>query len=231
MRVYNYDAETKEYTGFESAMENPERKGDYLIPANATTVQVSDEYPQNTIPVFNGIEWELKEDFRGKSVINLEDLTISKVDYIGEIKDGFQIIDAETEQDFILHPECYKVVDNEFKSIVGTDEYAQYLENEFEKEFIKTNLGYVRINTAWGNFITIIPTYSNIIATIGFLPADSLILYNKPEDFKQFKDVNEVNNWLVTEGQFSNNQVSQEDFLLFSQAILNRFQKDLRGGE
>ncbi len=230
MRVYNYDAITKEYTGFEEALENPVTKGEYLIPANATTIQVSDDYEDGTIPVFTGEDWVLKADLRGKSVINLDDLSVSKVDYIGDIKDGFQLIDEETENDFLLHPECYKVIDNVFQSIVGTDEYADYLENEFDKEFIQTNLGYVRINTAWGNFITIIPTYSNIIATMGFLPADSLILYNKPQNFKQFKDVNEVNNWLITEGQFSNSQISQEEFLIFSQRILNRFQQDLKGG-
>lgn len=229
MRVYCYKEDTKEFTGVEEAQENPRKKGNYLMPKNSTTVQVN-TVADGFIPVFNGLSWDIVEDLRGKQQIKLDDFSVSKVEYLGKIKDGYQLIEDDVLEDFLNNPACYAVLDGVFRCIRGTEQYAKILENEFDKEFIKTNLGYVRINTAWGNFITIKPNYDNIVAVTGYLPENSLILYKKPESFVGFKNNTEINTWLIEKGQFQNNKVSKEDYEIFSQMILNRFQKEISGG-
>lgn len=229
MRVYCYNGETKEFSGVEEAQENPRKKGEYLMPRNSTTIQVN-KFSEGFIPVFNGRGWEIVQDLRGKLQIKLEDLSVSKIEYIGKVKDGYQLIDEEILNDFLVNPACYAVVDGVFQCIRGTEQYAKTLEAGFEKEFIETNLGYVRINTAWGNFLAIKPNYDNVVAAAGYLPENSLILYNKPGSFKNFKDSLELNQWLVENGQFYNKKVNAEDYALFSKMILSRFQKDISGG-
>ncbi len=229
MRVYCYDKITKEFTGYEEAQENPNKKGEFLLPANSTFVQVND-FQDGYIPVFNNIDWDICKDYRGKTQINLENLKLSKIDYIGEIKPGFQLLDNNIVQDFIQHPECYAVVDNVFQSIIGTEKYAAYLENEFDKEFITTDMGAIRINTAWGNFLAIKPNYDNKVEKLGYLPADSIILYKKPQDFKIFKNKDELNSWLISQGKFLNSQINKEKYEKFSQQILERFHNDIKGG-
>lgn len=44
---------------------------------------------EQRVPVWIGDKWNVKEDHRGKTVYSTKDQIESKVDYVGEIKDGF----------------------------------------------------------------------------------------------------------------------------------------------
>lgn len=60
MIIHNYDKQTKIYTGSCEADEDPLNEGEFLIPANATTIGLpslkDDEYA-----VFNDVEWLVKK--------------------------------------------------------------------------------------------------------------------------------------------------------------------------
>lgn len=47
----------------------------------------------------DGKKWEYVDDFRGKTVFNTDDQTTSTVDYPGEIKDGYTLLEPKTEFD------------------------------------------------------------------------------------------------------------------------------------
>lgn len=224
MLVYIYDENTKEYLRTQKAQPNPKKEGEYLMPANSTKEQLPD-YGVGFIPVFEGY-WVVKPDYRGQEMLNLETLRFETIAFIGEVPTGYQILDETTKEDFNSHPECYKVQDNKLVDIRGTLDFQVYLEDEFNKAFISTNLGYVRINTAWGNFITIKPNYDMQFNQLGYLPEGVLILYKKP-DFSKFNSSQQVEEWLITEGQYKNNKVNQEDYLLFSNSILTRFTSEV----
>ena len=63
--VYNYDPDTEEYLGPESAHESPMEPGVYLIPAHATTI-APPEADDGHVPVFADGAWTLVEDHRGE---------------------------------------------------------------------------------------------------------------------------------------------------------------------
>lgn len=71
MIFYIYDEKTKEYTGTQNAFIDPletkkRGKNVYLLPRNAT-YQKPLETKENQAVIFNGSEWELIADYRGKT--------------------------------------------------------------------------------------------------------------------------------------------------------------------
>ena len=225
MKIYNYDEKTKEYLYESEADLDPlesqlQGREIYMIPAYATVIPPVIKAGKCT--VFESDNWVLKPDNRGKEVINLETLQFETVDYIGDIKEGYQVISEETKEDFIANPECYTVRNNKLVSIKGTKELADKFEERFNQEFIETIIGYVRINTKWGNFLAIKPNYDTQVQILGELPANVLVLYRKP-NFIEFNNYNEVENWLVTDGQYKNDVVPIHDYQEFSQQVINRF--------
>ena len=88
MLIYNYDAETKEYTYSEEACLDPEEtkkqgKNVYLIPANAT--KKKPPTPQtNEAVVFNNTSWQIIPDYRGMYMVN-ENMQPQKVESFGEL--------------------------------------------------------------------------------------------------------------------------------------------------
>lgn len=226
MRVFVYDKDTKEFLRSQDAQPNPKKPGEFLIPANSTLEQLPDFSGDNETLVFSDNGWVVVKDFRGKLVIDLNSLEILSVNYLGEIKDGFQIIDEDTRDDFLDNPDAYAVVDGVFTCIRGTVRYAQILKDEFDKAFIETNLGYVRINTAWGNFLTIKPNYDMQVNLLGYLPENVMILYKCP-NFNAFSDYRQVESWLQSKGQFKNERVELEQYNIFSAQILERFTSEV----
>lgn len=84
VRCFYYDSLTFEYTGWSD---------EYIhvgvsMPGNCTDVDPGDEIP-GKVYVFTGGAWIQQEDHRGTVVYSTEDGVASKVDYIGEIKQGF----------------------------------------------------------------------------------------------------------------------------------------------
>ena len=71
MIFYTYDEKTKEYTGTQNGFIDPletkkRGKNVYLLPANAT-YQKPLETKENQAVIFNGSEWEIIADYRGKT--------------------------------------------------------------------------------------------------------------------------------------------------------------------
>ena len=82
--VYNYSAQTGEYTGSEE---------EYLvvgvgIPACSTAIQPAAP-ATGFVAVFTGTGWDQREDHRGTTVYSTADRSAVVVDYIGAIKEGY----------------------------------------------------------------------------------------------------------------------------------------------
>jgi hypothetical protein len=122
MFAYRYDEETKEYLGTQEAQINP-LEGGYLLPANCTFLEVP-EYEEKQIPVFENEIWIVKVDNRGSWQVKLDDVTFSKVDYIGE-KAGYQVISDEVYEEYQADNDRFKVIDGVFTDISDTEEYKE----------------------------------------------------------------------------------------------------------
>ena len=122
MLAYKYDEDTKEYLGIQNAQINP-LEGGYLLPANCTFLKVP-EYQEEQIPVFENDIWVVKVDNRDKWQVKLDDVTFSKVDYIGE-KAGYQVISDEVYEDYMADNDKYAVVDGVFVDVSDTEEYKE----------------------------------------------------------------------------------------------------------
>ena len=71
MIFYGYDEKTKEFTGIQNAFIDPletKKRGEnvYLFPRNAT-YQKPPKTEENQAVIFNGSEWEIVADYRGKT--------------------------------------------------------------------------------------------------------------------------------------------------------------------
>ncbi|MEX1760377.1 tail fiber assembly protein [Escherichia coli] len=92
--VYNYSAQTGEYTG--SADE-------YLaigigLPACSTAIKPA-VAATGFVAVFTGTGWEQREDQRGTKVYSTADRSAVVIDYIGAIKEGYVTIAPTTQFD------------------------------------------------------------------------------------------------------------------------------------
>ena len=91
MKIYNYNAETKEYLSTEEAQKSPLEKNVYLIPANATTIATIG-VKEDEVAIFDGEKWVVEKDYRNQKVYSMETQQEQKVDYIGDIKDGYTLL-------------------------------------------------------------------------------------------------------------------------------------------
>ena len=71
MIFYGYDEKTKEFTGTQNGFIDPletkkQGKNVYLVPANATAKKPL-KAKENQAVIFNGSEWEIVADYRGKT--------------------------------------------------------------------------------------------------------------------------------------------------------------------
>ena len=148
---YSYNSEGNAYLGKYPALKNPRRQSEYLLPSMATFVEPP-ETKEKEIAIWNGSSWDVKPDFRGETQINIETRETSKIDYVGNVKDGFQIVSEELAQDILDNFNKYKIIDNKLVDISGTDEYKQYLKNmeiemrksEIEKELAEMDSKRIR---------------------------------------------------------------------------------------
>ena len=128
MLIYNYDAETKEYTYSEEACLDPEEtkkkgKNVYLIPANAT--KKKPPTPQtNEAVVFNNTSWQIIPDYRGMYMVN-ENMQPQKVESFGELPQGYIPITAE--QAAIINTNPYYYIWDNNTIIVNPDREAEEL--------------------------------------------------------------------------------------------------------
>jgi hypothetical protein len=92
MKIYNYNAETKEYLSTEEAQKSPLEKNVYLTPANATTIATIG-VKEDEVAIFDGEKWVVEKDYRNQKVYSIETQQEQKVDYIGDIKDGYTLLE------------------------------------------------------------------------------------------------------------------------------------------
>jgi hypothetical protein len=93
MIIYIYNEINHEYIGEMQAQESPLEEGVYLFPPHTTTIKPS--FDDGYVSVFDEEKqkWNNFIDNRGKKVYSVVDATSSTVDYIGEIKEGFTLVE------------------------------------------------------------------------------------------------------------------------------------------
>lgn len=94
IRVFYFDAVTKEYTGYSDEYIYP----GVSMPGNSTALDPGEEVAGN-IAVFDGKKWNMFEDHRGETVYSTTDGSAAIVNYIGDIKDGFVTTAPATQYD------------------------------------------------------------------------------------------------------------------------------------
>ena len=87
MIAYNFDPITHEYTGRETAPENPKRPGEYLIPAHSTLTEPP-ELREGYARVWTGTVWTYAEDHRGETVWHDHE-TSREITALGPIPEGW----------------------------------------------------------------------------------------------------------------------------------------------
>lgn len=127
---YSFNNNEKSFVGKFPATQNPKRLTEYLLPAKATFKEppVTNE---NEIAIWTETDWIIKPDFRGQLQVNIDTKEVTVIDYIGAIKNNFQIITNEIADDIKTTPEKYKKIKNTLEDISETEEYKKYL---IEKE-------------------------------------------------------------------------------------------------
>lgn len=148
---YSYNTEENAFSGKFPAIKNPRRQSEFLLPAMATFKEPP-ETKENEIAIWNGKDWEIETDFRGKLQADIETKEVSTINYIGSVKKGFQKITEKIANDLRNNPEKYKKVKNALVDISGTDEYAEFIrlrevairKAEIEKELLELDTKRVR---------------------------------------------------------------------------------------
>lgn len=148
---YSYNSEGNEFAGVFPAIRNPRRQSEYLLPSMAT-FKKPPEIKQNETVIWNGNDWIIEPDFRGELQVDIETKEISKIEYIGEIKPGFQRVSKEIAEDIQNSPQKYKKVKGLLMDISETEEYKEFLHHQeisarkskIEKELLKLDTKRVR---------------------------------------------------------------------------------------
>ena len=129
---YSYNTEGNAYSGKYPALKNPRRQNEYLLPSMATFKEPP-KTGENEVAIWNGSDWIIEPDFRGETQINIETRESSIIDYVGEVKSGFQKVSEELAHDILINPDKYKVIDNHYVDISDTEEYALYIKKKDKK--------------------------------------------------------------------------------------------------
>ena len=84
LRVYYYDADSKEYIGWSDEYINL----GVSMPGCSTPV-APEEAPSGMVAIFSDDKWNVAADHRGETVYSTVDGAATVVNYIGELMDGF----------------------------------------------------------------------------------------------------------------------------------------------
>lgn len=202
MKLYLYNEITKEYIETIEAYIDPEEtkiagKEVYMYPANSTDLEpplVGD----NEIVLFENDNWVIKPDYRGLYQCN-EDFIITEIDKFGELEDGYIVITKEQADKIAEDNLYYVILDGELVENPNyEEEQAKEREEQFNKNFFNTSLGYVRrkVTMATGetkDFLSdLLPTIS---MGVQMGQPVTIITYNKP-DFTQ-----EITDWTVLQNE------------------------------
>lgn len=94
IRCFYYDVVTSEYTGWSDEFINI----GVSMPGNSTDIAPGDDIA-GKVAVFTGYGWQHQEDHRGEVIYSTNNGTVSTVDYIGSIPDGYTSIPPSTPYD------------------------------------------------------------------------------------------------------------------------------------
>lgn len=147
MIIYNYDKLTKEYIGESEAPLNPvatQREGHdvYMLPACSTELKPPKTKKNETV-IFND-GWCIVPDYRGMYMVD-DSMQPKAVTNFGALPEGYiPITEAQAQQ--IIEDDLYYVISNgELIQNPNYEEEKQAREDEeFNKQFFNTSLGYVR---------------------------------------------------------------------------------------
>lgn len=171
--IYNYKAETKEFTGVVEQADKDNAKSaqvGHFVPmvhANATLLEPP-ECEENQIQVYfkDAVEhketdpetgeeiityetieeWNIEPDYRKNFLKVDSNLNVTDITTIGE-QEGYIIVDKATGEDIKANKDWYKIVDDEVVKKSDEEyeqEQADRREVEFNKAFFNTSLGYIR---------------------------------------------------------------------------------------
>lgn len=93
MIIYKYDAITKEFDREMTAQKNPLMEGEFLYPPYITTIKP--DLVDGYVSIFDEAKqkWNNVIDNRGTTVYNILGGSPSIVDYLGEVKEGFTLVE------------------------------------------------------------------------------------------------------------------------------------------
>ena len=147
MKIYNYNPITFEYTGSQNADLDPQEtkeqgKNVYLLPANATFIKPPASEPFKA-RVFKEGSWRYEKDFR-KGFYKVDSfLNVTEITELGDIPDGYILVTETIGDDIKVNPEKYIIDDGVIREKTEEEKQAEE-EKEFNKQFFRTSLGYVR---------------------------------------------------------------------------------------
>ncbi len=136
IKLYNFDPETKEYTGFSEAEADPEEtllQGKFipLVPAHSTLI-VPPECGENEIPVFEDDNWAVKKDYRKTHYTVDNDFNVKEIKEIGGVS-GY-LVTKETGEDIKQNPSHYKISDNEIVKKTEEEISSEKIRKEKERK-------------------------------------------------------------------------------------------------
>lgn len=224
MLIYHYDRETKEFISSEEAFESPKEKDVYLIPLNATSIKPP-EVTENKIALFENKAWTIKDDFRGQWQVNIKTKSVSTINYIGSLTSDFHIVSSDVAEQIQMNPDKFEIVSGKLTDISDTQAYKNKVvlakKKDWENQFIKTSLGWLRIDTTIGDLLSLFNSFE-IVARINQKLDSNIILFYSTPDFSK-----EASSGYILSLQFWNKEMSYKEFMsLFSevsQAYLTKF--------
>ena len=192
MNVYYYDKFTNEYLAFAECEANPEeskiqQKFVPLVPAFAT-LEIPPICGEDEIPVFDGNHWVVKKDYRKNYLQVDEALHIFEITKIGNLDDGYYLVEKSMAQEILEHPQYFKLEENIVvkKSVeeIAVEDLARaknkkLQENEEKRqvEFVDTEIGRLKTETPLGDLKTALPLYDKIVQAKGGLSGNMIRLY------------------------------------------------------
>ena len=121
MLAYVYDEDTKEYLYPLEAQKDPLGNG-YFLPAYGTFLPPK-ECGKFEINIFENGEWVVKKDYRAHLQLDVENFIFYKVDFIGDVKEGFQFVTTDEYDKFLADPKSFKIINGRFIDITDTKKY------------------------------------------------------------------------------------------------------------
>ena len=144
--VYIFDNDTKEYKGTVQCDYNPEEsklQGKFvpLLGANETLKPVP-ELLENQTAIFENNEWTVKADYRWKKQVNISSKFITNVDYLGEIKDGWQLVTDEQADSIQQTPDKWTIKDGLLVERTNEEYSAVQFENAKNQKIYENKEAY-----------------------------------------------------------------------------------------